>query len=241
MSEIKTLEKVTVNPTSKVKVTGIRLVGAKQEVVQLQLQQSYTNPVSNPNQLLGLFMAGNSNIRSAEKRRTAWQNFSLQQYALLNLMSIEQLKMCAGQKVIYPFDQAPELVVKFKTAEGVEVSSQAHLVETDTLVPDQWVTIDGEVRYSEPKRAGVRGDILRYDGQPIYRKTALAIKCPEVQINMSFEDTIIKNNNTVTPSSARTTEQVQQNEPEITNESEETVSNQIVGALETESPEATGN
>lgn len=142
------------------------------ETFQVRLEQIFDREVSTQSGLLSFTMEGHEKFQSGTKvKRVAFQNFAK--------AKIEELKIKVG--------------TNFSALKGVE---RAKLVVTETTVPRTWYdTSSGELKSQQPKRAGKDGEILTYQGQPIYRNVALAINA------MSFEDKLIAHDNQVAGSS----------------------------------------
>lgn len=141
------------------------------ETFQVQLQQILDKEVSTQAGLLGFTMEGHEKFTSSKSKRVAFQNFSK--------TKIEQYGIIPGKVLT--------------TIPGIE---KAKLVVVETLTPRTWYDKNtGELKSQNPKTAGKDGEVLTYDGQPIYRNIVLAIN------NMDFNDKLIAHNNEIVGSS----------------------------------------
>lgn len=185
-------KKVNATPMSGVTITKVRLTGRDGQTYQVELRQTFVNQVTTQSALLNITMAGHSAFSSPVRTRVAWQSFSKEQLSKLNLPhTAEQIDGKGAEGMSYLASPLPfTLILNGKV-------TPCKLVETDTLVGRTWLDAQGNPKSQAPKSAGVGGDIITYNGQPIYRNIALAIE------GMDFEDSIIPHNNVVVGSTVR--------------------------------------
>lgn len=189
------IKKVNATPRAGVTVTRVRKVGTDGQTVQCELRQEFVNQVTNQSGLLNMTMAGHSAFSSPNRTRVAWQNFSAKQFATLGLpTTLEAINAAPteGIKLVVPVPL--NLIINGKIAE-------CKLVEDNTLVARTWKKADGGDGIQQPKKAGQDGDVLTFDGSPIYRNITLAAKGEG--LDMSFEDSIIEHNNQVVGSALK--------------------------------------
>lgn len=190
------VKKVNSTPVGGIQVTRIRKVGNDGQTVELQLVQKFRPPVNNTSQLLSVLMEGHTGFSSEDRTRICWQNISTKKAISLGLIgSLDELGATGILICDKPF------VLKDNQGNTLETK----LVVSNTLVPRTWVDSNtGNPKSQQPKLAGKDGDILKYDNQPIYQNTSLAIP------GMDFEDSVIEHNNVVVGSTVRLSQQAAQ-------------------------------
>ncbi len=195
---------------SPVRIVRARLTGPNSDVVELQLEQEVNLPLTTTSALLGFLMSGHASF-SGPRRNVAWQNVSIQVAGFmgLNVAAIE----AQPDKVLMLTEQPIEFRVPHPEIAGAFIP--AKLVEIDTFVPRSWIDKDGNKRQQSPKQAGKDGDVLTYNGRPIYSNKILSVEgmdaAPNTQLNTPArkwdEDLIISHNNVVVGSNRRNAQQ----------------------------------
>lgn len=159
------------NTNQEVKVVAIKPT-SDENTFQVQLEQILEKEVTTQAGLLGFTMGGHEKFTGSKSKRVAFQNFSKSKIEELGLIPGKVLTTCAGVE-------------------------KAKLVIVETLTPRTWYDkTTGELKSQNPKTAGKDGEVLMYDGQPIYRNVILAIN------GMDFNDKLIQHNNEIVGSSA---------------------------------------
>lgn len=183
------VKKVVSTPAGPIHVTRIRKVGSDGQTVELQLVQEFKQPVTSTSQLLGVLMEGHTGFSNENRKRLCWQNISTKKAISLGLIgSLEELGAAGILICDKPFI--------LKDAKGTILETR--LVVANTLVPRTWVDPNtGNPKVQQPKLAGKDGEVLKFDNQPIYQNTTLAIP------GMDFEDSVIEHNNQVVGSTVR--------------------------------------
>lgn len=125
-------------------ITEVKQV--KNGAYQLTLEQSYERE-SNPGAVVGFFMAGHPGINAGSNKLITWQTVS------------------ADKMKEYSFAVGQDLTKVIGMPCNIQV--------TEGFKARTWTDATGNVVSQEPKKAGKDGEILKKDGQPIYRNTAL--------------------------------------------------------------------
>jgi len=156
------------------------------EIFQLRLEQIPAREVNNANALLGFTMAGHSNF-SSSRPRTMYQNFSKTKITELGLATGGFLPTALNAKLV---------VHEF--CEGDIIPENLKEVSTDykgktTFVARVWADKNngGLPVKQSPKLAGKNGEVLTFNGKPIYRNVYLTID------SMCQEDHLIQHNNVI--------------------------------------------
>lgn len=192
---------------SPVMITRIRTVGKDQQTVELQLEQMFEPPINGQSGVLSLTMAGHTAFNTGLRKRLTWQNFSVIQAVKFGIIrsweEVAESKVeINGREFLGTILCNKELVLKY--ADGSIMPCK--LVEVDTFTGRTWVdSTTGRPMTQQPKKAGQDGDMLTYNGKPIYRNTGLSFVGAEDKLTGREwdQDVVILHNNLVVGSTVR--------------------------------------
>lgn len=203
---------------SPVMVTRIRTVGVDRQTVELQLEQMFAPPVGSQGGILALTMAGHSAFNSGPRKRLTWQNFSVVSAIKYGIVrSWEEVAESEGPLMLNGAPQKGVLIIpngkKLVILDSKNQEIPLKLIEVETFNPRTWTDRQtGKLMSQRPKQAGQDGDLLTFNGQPIYRNSGLSMPGagdtyvnPDGSISERAwdEDLVIVHNNTVVGSTVR--------------------------------------
>lgn len=193
---------------SPVYFTRVRTVGIDMQTVELQLEQMFEAPLNGQGGVLAFTMSGHSAFNSGPRKRVSWQNFSVVTAVAQGLIrswdevSKSKIELPDGTVMEGAMKVERELILKDGNGKVIPVK----LVEVDTFTPRTWKDRNtGKEMTQRPKTAGLDGDLLTFNGKPIYRNTGLSMPgAGDALTGREWdEDLVILHNNTVVGSSVR--------------------------------------
>lgn len=211
----KIVKSVAISP---VMITRIRTVGIDRQTLELQLEQMFQPPVGSQGGILAFTMQGHSAFNSGPRKRLTWQNFSTAAAIKFGIIrSWEEVAESKGaimeggmpEDGVLLIPNGKELVLLDSTNNKMPVK----LIEVETFTKRTWTNKNGQPMEQRPKQAGQDGDILTFNGQPIYRNSGLSwpgtgdtfLNADGTTSERAWdEDLVIVHNNTVMGSSVRT-------------------------------------
>lgn len=215
---------VKIEPLGPVRVTRVRTVGVDKQTVELQLEQTFPQPVGGQGGVLALTMQGHSAFNSGPRRRLTWQNFSIQQAIKFGVIrSWDEVAESEGPLSNMPDAPLQKGILIFPNGGKKLTLMDDHnkeiplkLVEVETFTARSWTDSGGIKRTQKAKSAGANGDLLTFDGQPIYRNSGLSmpgaddilmqeVDGKDIPVTRKWdEDLVIIHNNAIVGSSVRT-------------------------------------